>query len=177
MYQCMNVYINVCICMCCIEWDSKYSGGVNWRQKIDTQKGAVLATELKNNSCKLAKWTAQAGQYIHSYIHTHIDNFHLHTCIFYKHYVHVHSTYIHTVYTFILIYSTLYTSISTIHIRIVNMHIQTLHTYIFNVQALLSGAHQLKLGYVSRVAPSNPYEHVVLGTQSFKPKVGSIPTC
>ena len=41
------------------EWDSKYSGGVNWRQKIDTQKGAVLATELKNNSCKLARWTAQ----------------------------------------------------------------------------------------------------------------------
>lgn len=77
------------------EWDSKYSGGVNWRQKIDTQKGAVLATELKNNSCKLAKWTAQA---------------------------------------------------------------------------LLAGAHQLKLGYVSRVTPTNPYEHVVLGTQSFKPK-------
>eukprot|EP00597_Dinobryon_sp_UTEXLB2267_P016926 CAMPEP_0201109842 /NCGR_PEP_ID=MMETSP0812-20130820/67985_1 /ASSEMBLY_ACC=CAM_ASM_000668 /TAXON_ID=98059 /ORGANISM="Dinobryon sp., Strain UTEXLB2267" /LENGTH=603 /DNA_ID=CAMNT_0047372013 /DNA_START=11 /DNA_END=1822 /DNA_ORIENTATION=+ len=77
------------------EWDSKYSGGVNWRQKIDTQKGAVLATELKNNSCKLAKWTAQA---------------------------------------------------------------------------LLAGAQQLKLGYVSRVTPTNPYEHVVLGTQSFKPK-------
>eukprot|EP01036_Dinobryon_divergens_P028544 gene28544-37502_t len=36
--------------------------------------------------------------------------------------------------------------------------------------ALLAGAHQLKLGYVSRVAPNNPYEHVVLGTQSFKPK-------
>ena len=23
------------------------------------QKGAVLATEMKNNSCKLAKWTLQ----------------------------------------------------------------------------------------------------------------------
>jgi translation initiation factor 3 subunit D len=29
----------------------------DWRQKLDTQRGAVLATELKNNGCKLAKWT------------------------------------------------------------------------------------------------------------------------
>jgi translation initiation factor 3 subunit D len=42
------------------EWDANYSGGVDWRQKIDTQKGAVMATELKNNSCKLAKWAAQS---------------------------------------------------------------------------------------------------------------------
>ncbi|ETN83370.1 eukaryotic translation initiation factor 3 subunit 7 [Necator americanus] len=28
--------------------------------KLDGQKGAVLATEIKNNSCKLAKWTVQA---------------------------------------------------------------------------------------------------------------------
>ncbi|CAB9513169.1 factor 3 subunit D [Seminavis robusta] len=33
---------------------------VNWRDKIDSQRGAVLATELKNNSFKLAKWTAQS---------------------------------------------------------------------------------------------------------------------
>jgi len=38
----------------------RYSGGVNWRQKIDAQRGAVLATELKNNSCRLARWTAQS---------------------------------------------------------------------------------------------------------------------
>jgi hypothetical protein len=37
-----------------------FSDGIVWRQKIDTQRGAVLATELKNNSCKLAKWTAQS---------------------------------------------------------------------------------------------------------------------
>lgn len=42
------------------EWDSRYSGGIDWRRKIDTQRGAVLATELKNNSCKLARWTAQS---------------------------------------------------------------------------------------------------------------------
>ena len=42
------------------EWDSRYSGGIDWRRKIDSQRGAVLATELKNNSCKLAKWTAQS---------------------------------------------------------------------------------------------------------------------
>jgi len=35
-------------------------GSVNWREKIDNQAGAVLASELKNNSFKLAKWTAQS---------------------------------------------------------------------------------------------------------------------
>lgn len=38
------------------EWDPKASG-VDWRQRLDKQRGAVLATELKNNSAKLAKWT------------------------------------------------------------------------------------------------------------------------
>mmetsp|Transcript_17600 Transcript_17600/g.21322 ORF Transcript_17600/g.21322 Transcript_17600/m.21322 type:complete len:552 (-) Transcript_17600:1272-2927(-) len=41
------------------EWDSKLSGGVDWRSKIDSLRGAVLATELKNNACKLGRWTAQ----------------------------------------------------------------------------------------------------------------------
>lgn len=41
------------------ELDSK-SSGVSWRQKLETQRGAVLATELKNNANKLAKWTAAA---------------------------------------------------------------------------------------------------------------------
>jgi translation initiation factor 3 subunit D len=41
------------------EFDPKYSG-LDWRQKLETQRGAVLATELKNNANKLAKWTAQA---------------------------------------------------------------------------------------------------------------------
>ncbi|KAG6756034.1 hypothetical protein POTOM_039451 [Populus tomentosa] len=41
------------------EFDPKYSG-IDWRQKLETQRGAVLATELKNNANKLAKWTAQA---------------------------------------------------------------------------------------------------------------------
>lgn len=77
------------------EWNSRYSGGVDWRQKIDTQRGAVLATELKNNSCKVAKWTAQA---------------------------------------------------------------------------ILSGAHQMKIGYVSRMNSSNNDDHTILATQFFKPK-------
>uniref|UniRef100_T1J6Y3 Eukaryotic translation initiation factor 3 subunit D n=1 Tax=Strigamia maritima TaxID=126957 RepID=T1J6Y3_STRMM len=42
------------------EWDSRYSGNVDWRQKLDTQRGAVLANELKTNGSKLAKWTVQA---------------------------------------------------------------------------------------------------------------------
>lgn len=77
------------------EWDSRFSGGVNWRQKIDVQRGAVLATEMKNNSCKVAKWTAQS---------------------------------------------------------------------------ILAGAEQMKIGYVSRINPTTPSEHVILGTQLFKPK-------
>ncbi|KAE8659039.1 DNAse I-like superfamily protein isoform 2 [Hibiscus syriacus] len=36
------------------EFDPKYSG-VDWRQKLETQRGAALATELKNNANKLAK--------------------------------------------------------------------------------------------------------------------------
>ncbi|KAK6195786.1 hypothetical protein SNE40_001142 [Patella caerulea] len=42
------------------EWDSRSSGGVEWRSRLDNQRGAVLATELKNNSCKMAKWTVGA---------------------------------------------------------------------------------------------------------------------
>ena len=41
-------------------WNNRYSGGVDWRQKLDVQPGAVLANELKHNACKLAKWTVQA---------------------------------------------------------------------------------------------------------------------
>jgi len=33
---------------------------VDYRTKLDMQRGAVVATELKNNSFKLAKWTAGA---------------------------------------------------------------------------------------------------------------------
>jgi translation initiation factor 3 subunit D len=36
------------------------AGMINWREKLDNQRGAVLATELKNNAFKLAKWTAQS---------------------------------------------------------------------------------------------------------------------
>ena len=32
----------------------------DWRKKLESQPGAVLATEMKNNNCKLAKWTVQA---------------------------------------------------------------------------------------------------------------------
>lgn len=40
------------------EWSPKDTG--DWRKKLESQPGAVLATEMKNNNCKLAKWTAQA---------------------------------------------------------------------------------------------------------------------
>lgn len=45
------------------EFDSKAPGSGNaldWRSKLWSQRGAVVATEMKNNSCKLARWTTQA---------------------------------------------------------------------------------------------------------------------
>lgn len=35
-------------------------GMVNWREKLDSQRGAVVGSELKNNAFKIAKWTAQS---------------------------------------------------------------------------------------------------------------------
>jgi len=42
------------------EWSLRTPGGVDWRQKLDSQRGAVLSNEIKCNACKLAKWTCQA---------------------------------------------------------------------------------------------------------------------
>lgn len=45
------------------EFDSRSpgaGGAPDWRTKLDSQRGAVVATEMKNNSCKLAKWTVQS---------------------------------------------------------------------------------------------------------------------
>jgi translation initiation factor 3 subunit D len=67
---------------------------ISWRDKIDNQRGAVLANELKNNSFKFAKWTAQS---------------------------------------------------------------------------ILAGADQMKIGFVSRTNIKNTNEHVILGTQFYRP--------
>lgn len=69
------------------EFDLK---ATDWRKKLESQRGAVLAFETKNNKNKMAKWT---------------------------------------------------------------------------VGALLAGAEQLKLGYVSRAAPRDNQNHVILGVQ------------
>ncbi|RMD44151.1 hypothetical protein DV735_g958, partial [Chaetothyriales sp. CBS 134920] len=45
------------------EFDHKAQGAggaLDWRTKLVSQRGAVVATEMKNNSCKLARWTTQA---------------------------------------------------------------------------------------------------------------------
>lgn len=45
------------------EFDSRVQGAggaPDWRSKLDSQRGAVVATEMKNNSCKLAKWAVQS---------------------------------------------------------------------------------------------------------------------
>ena len=80
------------------EFDSRAagSGGApDWRLRLDTSRGAVVATEMKNNSCKLAR---------------------------------------------------------------------------FAVQSALAGADNMKLGYISRANPLDPYRHVILGTSWFKPR-------
>lgn len=45
------------------EFDHKAQGAggaLDWRTKLVSQRGAVVATEMKNNSCKLARWATQA---------------------------------------------------------------------------------------------------------------------
>jgi len=82
------------VCRALNEFDPKVTG-VDWRQKLDSQRGAVLATELKNNSNKLATWA---------------------------------------------------------------------------VHSMLASADAFILGYVSRVNPKDNYNHVILGTQTYKPR-------
>jgi translation initiation factor 3 subunit D len=76
------------------EFDSKLSGNVDWRQKLEAQTGAVLATEMKNNANKLSRWVAEA---------------------------------------------------------------------------VLSGAHELRLGFVTRTVASDPNKHSVLMVKSYTP--------
>jgi translation initiation factor 3 subunit D len=45
------------------EFDSKAAGAggaPDWRTKLDSQRGAVMATEMKNNSFKMARWAVQS---------------------------------------------------------------------------------------------------------------------
>lgn len=46
------------------EFDSRAPGSGNaldWRTRLGTQRGAVIATEMKNNSLKLSRWSTQAA--------------------------------------------------------------------------------------------------------------------
>jgi len=90
--------------MVCVKALNEYDPKPNtsWRSHLETQRGAVLAGELRNNAFKLARWVAQA---------------------------------------------------------------------------LLSGCEVLKIGYVSRQEPSNPWAHTILGvhshaTDSFAEQIG-----
>lgn len=42
------------------EYDSKHSGTIDYRQRLESQTGAILASEMKNNMNKLTRWTAEA---------------------------------------------------------------------------------------------------------------------
>jgi translation initiation factor 3 subunit D len=41
-------------------FDKNARQSTDWRAKLDVQRGAVLATEVKNNANKLARWTTEA---------------------------------------------------------------------------------------------------------------------
>ncbi|KAJ2716350.1 hypothetical protein H4R19_000702 [Coemansia spiralis] len=69
-------------------------GALDWRKKLDTQRGAVIGTEMSNNSSKLARWA---------------------------------------------------------------------------FQAILAGAHQLRIGFVSRVSSRDRTRHTILGSQPYNP--------
>ncbi|KAJ2759845.1 hypothetical protein IWQ56_005633, partial [Coemansia nantahalensis] len=69
-------------------------GALDWRQKLDTQRAAVVGTEMSNNSSKLARWA---------------------------------------------------------------------------FQAILAGAHQLRIGFVSRVSTRDRTRHTILGSQPYNP--------
>jgi translation initiation factor 3 subunit D len=75
---------------CLNEYDPKPN--YSWRLHLESQRGACLATELKNNAYKLGRWTAQA---------------------------------------------------------------------------ILAGCDTMKIGYVSRSHPTDPWSHTVLGTQTY----------
>ncbi|WFD02268.1 hypothetical protein MOBT1_000950 [Malassezia obtusa] len=80
------------------EFDSRApgaGGAPDWRSRLDQSRGAVVATEMKNNSFKLARFT---------------------------------------------------------------------------VQSILAGADNMKIGFISRANPLDPYRHVIMGTSWFKPK-------
>ncbi len=46
------------------EFDPRASGSsaraLDWKKNLDTQKGAIVAGEMKNNSAKLARWAVQS---------------------------------------------------------------------------------------------------------------------
>ncbi|KAI8375038.1 eukaryotic translation initiation factor 3 subunit D [Choanephora cucurbitarum] len=44
------------------EYDSAAQGGgaLPWKKSLDSQRGAVVATEMRNNAAKLARWAVQA---------------------------------------------------------------------------------------------------------------------
>lgn len=44
-----------------LEFDSsRSSGNLDWRSKLDNQRGAILANEIKNNNAIIARWVFQA---------------------------------------------------------------------------------------------------------------------
>jgi translation initiation factor 3 subunit D len=44
-----------------LEFDSsRYGNNLDWRSKLDNQRGAILANEIKNNNSMIARWVFQA---------------------------------------------------------------------------------------------------------------------
>lgn len=45
---------------CLNEWNPKYCSGISWSKYLEKQSAMILATELKNNNFKVAKWIMNA---------------------------------------------------------------------------------------------------------------------
>jgi translation initiation factor 3 subunit D len=43
------------------DFDHTLSGGIDWKNKLELAPAQVLASEMKNNNCKLAKWASKVA--------------------------------------------------------------------------------------------------------------------
>lgn len=46
--------------LCMVKALNEYDLSTDWRKKLETHRGALVTTEIRNNSCKVNKWVCQA---------------------------------------------------------------------------------------------------------------------
>ncbi|MGH0173006.1 UNVERIFIED_CONTAM: hypothetical protein FKN15_012650 [Acipenser sinensis] len=123
---------------------TQHCNGVDWRQKLDSQRGAVLATELKNNSYKLARWTCCAMLAGSEYLK-----------LGYVSRYHVKDSARHVI-------------LGTQQFK-PNEFASQINLSMENAWGILRCVIDTSLHYVSRYHVKDSARHVILGTQQFKP--------